>query len=140
MQEKPMNAVDETIQTKKSDYGTIKIADDVIATIAGIAAMEIPGVAGMSGGVTSGISEMLGKKNLTKGVKIDVNVKNVVIDLYLIVDFGVKIPLLAHDIQNKVRGAIENMTGLIVDEVNVHVQGVTFDVIDMKENDDREGL
>ena len=73
----------------------IKIADDVIATIAGLAAMEVEGVAGMAGGVTSGITEMLGKKNMTKGVKLDVNDKDVAIDLYLVVRFGVKIPALA---------------------------------------------
>ena len=61
---------------KKDDYGVIKIADDVIATIAGLAAMEVEGVAGMAGGVTSGITEMLGKKNMTKGVKLDVNEKD----------------------------------------------------------------
>ena len=67
---------------KKEDYGVIKIADDVIATIAGLAAMEVEGVAGMAGGVTSGITEMLGKKNMTKGVKLDVNDKDVAVDLY----------------------------------------------------------
>ena len=111
---------------KKDDYGVIKIADDVIATIAGLAAMEVEGVAGMAGGVTSGITEMPGKKNMTKGVKLDVNDKDVAIDLYLVVHFGVKIPALAHDIQNKVKQAIETMTGLKIREVNVHVQGVTF--------------
>lgn len=111
---------------QKEDYGVIKIADEVIATIAGLAAMEIDGVAGMAGGVTSGITEMLGKKNMTKGVKLDVNDKDVAIDLYLVVKFGVKIPALAHDIQNKVKQAIETMTGLKIREVNVHVQGVTF--------------
>lgn len=111
---------------KKEDYGVIKIADDVIATIAGLAAMEVEGVAGMAGGVTSGITEMLGKKNMTKGVKLDVNDKDVAVDLYLVVRFGVKIPALAHDIQNKVKQAIETMTGLKTREVNVHVQGVTF--------------
>ena len=111
---------------KKEDYGVIKIADDVIATIAGLAAMEVEGVAGMAGGVTSGITEMLGKKNMTKGVKLDVNDKDVAVDLYLVERFGVKIPALAHDIQNKVKQAIETMTGLKTREVNVHVQGVTF--------------
>lgn len=113
-------------QQDQKDYGVIKIADDVIASIAGLAAMEIKGVAGMAGGVTSGITEMLGKKNMAKGVKVDVNERDVVIDLYLILDFGVKIPALAHDVQNQVKQSIENMTGLKVREVNVHVQSVTF--------------
>ncbi len=111
---------------KKDDYGVIKIADDVIATIAGLAAMEVEGVAGIARSVTSGITEILGKKNITKGVKLDVNEKDVAIDLYLVVRFGVKIPALAHDIQNNVKQAIETMTGLKIREVNFHVQGVTF--------------
>ena len=112
--------------TGQKDYGVIKIADDVIASIAGLAAMEVKGVAGMVGGMTSGLTEMLGKKNMTKGVKVDVSERDVVVELYLIVDFGVKIPALAHDVQNQVKQAIENMTGLRVREVNVHVQSVTF--------------
>lgn len=128
----------EGITDKKDDYGTIKIADDVIATIAGIAAMEVKGVAGMVGGVTSGFSEMLGKKNMTKGVKVDVNQKDVAVELYLIVEFGVKIPALAHDIQNRVKCAIENMTGLKVREVNVHVQGVTFGILETKVGEEKK--
>lgn len=127
---------------KKEDYGTIKIADGVIAAIAGIAAIEPEGVAGMAGSVTSNFSEMLGKKNLAKGVKVDVNQKDVAIELYLMVKFGVKIPALAHEIQNSVKNAIENMTGLKVREVNVHVQGVTFGVWEENtkdENSDSRG-
>ena len=114
----------------KEDYGVIKIADDVIATIAGLAVLEVDGVTGMNGNMTSNFTEMLGKKNMTKGVKLDVKGKDVVVDLYLVVRFGTKIPALAHDVQNSVRQAIETMTGLKVREVNVHVQGVTFGLKD----------
>ena len=104
--------------------------------------MEPEGVAGMAGSVTSNFSEILGKKNLAKGVKVDVNQKDVAIELYLMVKFGVKIPALAHEIQNSVKNAIENMTGLKVREVNVHVQGVTFGVWEEStkdENSDSRG-
>lgn len=117
-------------------YGTIKIADEAVATIASMAAANVAGVAGMSGGMASGISEKLGKKNLSKGVKVDVEDNTVVIALYLFVEFGVKIPQLAHEIQNEVRNTVENMTGLQVKEVNIHVQGISFETIEANEQEE----
>lgn len=109
------------------DYGTVKISEEVVAIIAGIAATDVPGVAGMSGGIAGGIAEILGRKNLSKGVKVEVGEKEAAIDLYIIVEFGARIPEVAWDIQDKVKNDVQNMTGLNVVEVNIHVQGVNFD-------------
>ena len=82
----------------------------------------------MSGGFAGGISEVLsGKKNLSKGIKVEVGEKEAKIDVNIIVEYGIRIPDIAFDIQNKVKKAVENMTGLKVLEVNVHVQGVNTD-------------
>jgi len=109
-----------------SDVGSIRIADEVVGIIAGLAAMEVPGVAGMSGGLVGGFAEMLGKKNLSKGVKVEVGEKEAAVDLYVIVEYSVRIPDVALRVQENVKKAIESMTGLDVVEVNVHVQGVGF--------------
>ncbi|AOY77066.1 Asp23/Gls24 family envelope stress response protein [Clostridium formicaceticum] len=111
---------------EKLEYGEVKVADEVLATIAGIAATEVIGVCGMSGGLADGIAEILGKKNLSKGVRIDVTEEGVAIDLYLIVDYGVKIPELAWKIQDSVKTTIESMIGTKVIDVNIHIQGVNF--------------
>lgn len=113
-------------QEARTDLGTIKIANEVVAIIAGLAATEIEGVAGMSGGIAGGITELLGRKNLAKGVKVEVGEKEAAVDLYIVVNFGVRIPDVAIKIQENVKKAIEGMTGLQVVEVNVHVQGVVF--------------
>ena len=112
----------------KSDsaLGTIRIADEVVSIIAGLAATEIEGIAGMSGGLVGGIAEMLGRKNFSKGVKVEVGEREAAIDLYIIVKYGVRIPDVALAAQENIKQAIETMTGLSVIEVNVHVQGVSF--------------
>lgn len=122
--------------TKRADVGTIRIADEVVGIVAGMAATEIPGVAGMSAGLVGGIAEMLGKKNLAKGVKVEVGEKEAAVDLYVIVEYGVRIPDVALKVQENVKRAIESMTGLDVVEVNVHVQGVGFSA-ENKEEDTR---
>lgn len=110
-----------------TELGTIKIADDVVAIISGLAATEVEGVAGMSGGIAGGIADMLGKRNLSKGVKVEVGDRQAAIDLYIIVKFGARIPDVAWSIQENVKKAVESMTGLEAVKVNVHVQGVSFD-------------
>jgi uncharacterized alkaline shock family protein YloU len=110
----------------RTSLGTIRIANEVVAVIAGLAATEIEGVAGMSGGIAGGIAEMLGRRNLARGVKVEVGEREAAIDLFLIVDFGVRIPEVSLRVQESVKQAIESMTGLAVIEVNVHVQGVSF--------------
>ena len=103
----------------------IKIADDVIAVIAGAAASEVSGVASMAGGFARGISEVFsGKKNFAKGIKVETGDKETKIDVNIIVEYGVRIPDVAYEIQTRVKKAVEGMTGLKVSEVNVHIQGV----------------
>jgi len=116
--------------------GTIKITDEVVAIIAGLAATEVPGVSGMSGGIAGGIVEALGRKNLSKGVKVEVGEKEAAIDLYIIVEYGYRIPEIAWNIQEKVKRSVETMTGLNVVEVNIHVQGVNIEKEHKKESVD----
>lgn len=119
---KEVQAGEEEIALENSN---IKIADDVVAVIAGVAVSEVQGVYEMSGGFAGGISEVLsGKKNLSKGIKVDAGEKEVKIDVNIIVEYGSRIPDVAFEIQNRVKKSVENMTGLKVSEVNVHVQGV----------------
>jgi len=106
--------------------GSISYASDVIAIIAGLAATEIEGIAGMSGGITAGIAELLGRKNLTKGVKAELGAEEAAIDLNIVVDYGVAIHEVSKKVQENVKKAVENMTGLRVVEVNVLVQGVNI--------------
>lgn len=116
----------EIASEEHTGLGSIRIADDVVKVIAGLAAMEIKGVAGMSGGFAGGIAEMLGRKNLSKGIKVEVGEKEAAIDLSVILDYGVRIPDVAAKIQESVKNAVERMTGLVVVEANVNVQGVAF--------------
>lgn len=117
--------------------GSVRIADEVVSIIAGMAATEVDGIAGMSGGLVGGIAEILGKKNLAKGVKVEVGETEAAVDLYIIVKFGIRIPDVALNVQEKVKNAIETMTGLSVVEVNVHVQGVGFPETEAKEEEVR---
>ena len=107
--------------------GQISFADDVVAVIAGLAAIEIDGVVAMSGGVADGIAEMLGRKNLTRGVKVEVGSSEAAIDLDLIARYGACIPEVARKVQENVKKAVEMMTGLDVVEVNVNVLGISMD-------------
>jgi uncharacterized alkaline shock family protein YloU len=119
------------------DPGAVRIADEVVNIIAGLAATEVPGVAGMSGGLVGGIAELLGKKNLSKGVKTRIGDKEVSVDLYVILEYGINIPATAVQIQEKVKGAIESMSGLKVVEINIHVQGIT-NIDKIKENQNKD--
>ncbi|MGM0501723.1 MAG: Asp23/Gls24 family envelope stress response protein [Bacillota bacterium] len=111
----------------EDNAGVIRIADEVVSIIAGLAATEVEGVAGMSGGLlNSGFAKILGKKNLSKGVKVEVGETETAVDLYVIVEYGVKIADVAWEIQQNVKKAIESMTGLNVVEANVHVEGIDF--------------
>ncbi len=127
----------ELIERQETEHGVIRIADEVVAIIAGLAATEIPGVAGMSGGLAGGIAEILGRKNLSKGVKVEVGEKETAVDMFIIVEYGVRIPEVANKIQDNVKRAIEGMTGLSVVEVNINVQGVVFPTPEPKEEDHR---
>ena len=109
-----------------TEYGNVKISNDVVAIIAGVAATEVDGVAGMSVGITGGITEILGMKNLSKGVKVEVGDKEAAIDLFIIVEYGSKIAELGEKVQKNVKETVETMTGLNVIEVNVNIQGVNI--------------
>ncbi|MEW9699132.1 Asp23/Gls24 family envelope stress response protein [Paenibacillus sp. SI8] len=110
----------------KTDMGSIQIAPEVIEIIAGLATVEVQGVAGMSGGLAGGIAELLGRKNLSKGVKVEVGQREAAIDVSIIIEYGNRIPEVASSIQQNVKLAIESMTGLNVVEVNVHIHDVHF--------------
>lgn len=114
------NLVEVSVDNEQGGEG-IRIANDVIAAIANKAASEVPGVFSMSGG----ISDVFGKK-MSKGIKVDSGEKSTKIDVNIIVEYGVRIPDIAFEIQNRVKKAVESMTGLEVLEVNVHVQGVNL--------------
>lgn len=114
--------------TLEEDTGKINISDDVVASIAGIAATEIDGVFGMSRGVAYEIAEKLGaKKNPQKGVKVSVGPDGAIIDLFIVVAFGVRIPELAWEVQENVKNSVESMTGIDVLKVNVCIEGVSFE-------------
>ena len=108
----------------EQSHGTIRIADEVVSIIAGLATVEVEGIAGMSGGFAGGIAEILGKRNLSKGVKVAVGERETAVDLFVITDYGASIPEVARTVQENVKTAIENMTGLDVVQVNIHIQGV----------------
>ena len=112
--------------TSNKGLGSIRIADEVVSVIAGLAAMDVDGVAGMSGGLIGGIAEMLGRKNFSKGVKVEVGEKETAVDITLVVTYGVDIRQVVTEVQKNVRRAIESMTGLKVLVTNVLVQGVVF--------------
>lgn len=107
-----------------SSIGEVMIADDVIATIAGLAATEAEGVSAMQGNVTNELVGKLGMKNLTKGVRVKVTEKGVAVDLSVQMRYGYSIPKTCKVIQEKVKTAVENMVGLSVEVVNVHIVGV----------------
>ena len=107
---------------------SVRISNDVLAVIAGIAAEEIDGIAGMSGGLVDSLSEKFGRQDHRRGVKVETEGQNVVVSLHISVDYGIRIPEVARLLQANVKDAIENMTDLKVKAVNVHVQEVLFSV------------
>ncbi len=116
----------EESRTLPTELGEVRIAEEVVSIIAGLAATDIEGVASMSGGIGGGIAEVLGRKNLSKGIKVEVGTEDAKVDIFIVVDYGARIPDVAWDIQESVKKTVENMTGLNVSQVNVHVQGVHF--------------
>ena len=108
--------------------GNVKISVDVVATIAAVATTACAGVYDMSGSFAGDIAEKLGaKKNPNKGVKVEITENTTVVDLFIVVKYGVRIPELAWEIQESVKNNIESMTGLDVKKVNIHIEGVNFD-------------
>lgn len=108
----------------EENVGVVQIADDVVAMIASLAATEVEGVNAMAGNITNELMSKVGVKKLTKGVKVDVLDGNVTVDLVVTVMYGYNIPATCQKVQNKVKSAIENMTGLICTDVNIRIVGV----------------
>lgn len=127
------NNMPTNVQLDTNANGSVSFAADVVATIAGLAATEIDGVASMTGANTGGLADILsrrmasGTKNLTKGVKVEVQDGKVTVDVSFVVEYGSPVPEVAKNIQENVKKAIETMSGLTVEAVDVHVQGVSFE-------------
>lgn len=117
----------EMAQDEDQSHGKIEIAPEVIEVIAGIAASEVEGVAQMRGNFATGVVERLGKKNHGKGIRVELAEDGIKVDVYCLMKFGVSIPTVAQKVQDNIRQALLNMTALEVEEVNIHVVGVTFD-------------
>lgn len=118
----------ENATEKKSNViGTVKIADDVVAMIAGIAATEVPGVTSMAGNITNELMSAVGMKKIAKGVKVDVYGGNVKVDLAVILEYGYNLPATCQKVQQKVKNVITNMTGLNVTDVNVRIAGISME-------------
>ena len=112
---------------EKDRIGEVQIADEVVAVIAGLAATETDGVAKMSGNITNEIVSKLGMKKLSKGVKVTITGTQVDVTLNLVLNYGVSIPKTSQEVQDKVKSAIETMTGLTVSEVNIRIAGIQMD-------------
>ena len=111
---------------EKEMMGEVRIADEVVAIIAGLAAKEVDGVDSMAGNITNELVGKLGMKNLSKGVKVDVTEEHVSVDLSLNIKYGYNIPDVSERVQDRVKSAIENMTGLTVLDVNIRIAGVNI--------------
>lgn len=115
----------QSLELREDDsMGSVKIADDVVAMIAALAATEVEGVAAMAGNITHDLMQKMGYKNLAKGVKVEVYHKKVRVDLSVVMEYGYNIPATSQQVQVKVQSAIESMTGLEVTDVNVRIVGV----------------
>ena len=111
---------------EKDKIGEVRIADEVVAIIAGLAATEVEGVDSMAGNITNELVGKLGMKNLSKGAKVDVTEEHVSVDLSLNLKYGYNIPDVSERVQDRVKSAIENMTGLTVLDVNIRIAGVNL--------------
>ena len=111
------------------EVSNIDISDDVIAVIASKAAVETKGVAGMSSGIGKQIATMLGRENLSKGIKVSIQDNRAFIEVYVIIRYGFRIPEVAWEIQNNVKKDVEAMTETSVEEVNIHIQSINTDSI-----------
>lgn len=134
-------------ETETVKTGSVNISNDVVSIVASLAASSVKGVSGMVSSMSGGIAELLGKKNMSKGVKVSVSDKDVTLNLSIIVEYGAKIPDVAWEIQEKVKSEVEAMTGLNVVAVNVSVEGVNVPKNDTEkippkpvQNDDKSPL
>ena len=109
-----------------NNMGTVKIADDVVAMISGLAASEVEGVSAMVGNITNELMSKVGMTKLTKGVKVEITGREVRADIAVMLEYGYNIPATSQKVQEKVKAAIENMTGLAVSDVNIRIAGVNM--------------
>ena len=116
--------------------GKVEIAPEVIEVITGIAASEVDGISSMRGNFATGVVERFGKKSHTKGVKVELTESGVLIDLYVVLIFGVSIPKVAQQLQTNIRQTLKNMTALEIAEINVHVVGIQMDTKENTETSD----
>ena len=124
-EEKKEELIINEVEVEENNDTGVEISEDVVAVIAGVAVSDVQGVAGMAKGFAGGITEALsGKKNLAKGIKVEVAGKETKIDVNIIVEYGSRIPDVAFEIQSRIKKSVKEMTGLDVVAVNVHVQGV----------------
>lgn len=112
---------------KDDNLGEVRIADEVVSIIAGLAATEVEGVSSMAGNITNELVSKLGMKNLSKGIKVEITENVVKADVALNIRFGYAIPEVSEKVQERVKSAIENMTGLEVSSVNVRIAGVDME-------------
>lgn len=122
MNEQPLLNVD-----GDTSLGKVEIAPEVIEIIAGIAASEVDGLFAMRGNFASGVAERFGRATHSKGVKVELTDNGILIDIYVILYYGVSIPQVAQELQSSIRQTIKNMTALEIDEINIHVVGIQMD-------------
>lgn len=127
---------EQTLLTVADDHalGKVEIAPDVIEVIAGIATVEIKGVYQTRGNFAVGMAEKFGLKSHAKGIKVELSEAGVLIDVFVVLDYGVTIPVIAQKVQENIRQTLVNMTALEIQEINVHVVGIQMD----KETDENK--
>ncbi|WP_088104726.1 Asp23/Gls24 family envelope stress response protein [Halalkalibacter urbisdiaboli] len=121
------------LDDQKSELGKVEISPEVIEVIAGIAASEVEGVATMRGNFASGVAEKLGRKNHGKGVKVELAEDGITVDVSVIITYGVSVPVVAKLIQSNIQQALQTMTAIELQAVNVHVVGVQFETAESTE-------
>ncbi len=114
----------EDSSVEDNDHGIIRIHNDVIATIVRMAVMKVAGVAGLSGSMVDGLSGILGRKNANSGIELEATESGIVVEINVVMEYGVRIPQVSWQLQTNVCEAVENMTGRKVNAVNIVVQGI----------------
>ena len=122
-----MAELNKTFQIKSDETGDIRVSEEVVAIIAGLAATEVEGVSSMAGNITNEIVSKLGMKNLSKGIFVEVMDGEIKVDVALNIAYGYAIPEISAKVQERVKSSVENMTGLTVAVVNVRIAGVDMD-------------
>lgn len=118
--------------SENTELGNVEIAPEVIEVITGIAASEAKGLSSMRGNFATGVVEKFGGISHSKGVKVELTEEGILIDLHVVLDFGVSIPEVAQELQTNIRQSLKNMTGLEIAEINIHVVGIQMDSYDAK--------